>query len=257
MRIDVIGCLTTGIFAFAALGQTPATSSLERVFYLSHTETPQQLQEVTNVVRAMSDTPGTFDTAKKTLTLRGNATQLALAEWLVSEMDRTQTMASGGTPTVQPYRDERGQDQVIRVFSLSHATTPLQLMELTNLVRSISDMQRVFPYNALHVLVMRGTADQMGMAEWLVQQLDRPAGSPPTDGGTRDMKWGFKFIETAHVFYLTHGQSPQETQAIVNQLRTETQVQRAYPFNALHALAVRGTTDQMASVDRIIKQLDR
>src|ERR1035438_5280860 len=120
--------------------------------------------------------------------VHATSAQIALAEWLVSEMDKTAAPPPGPVAAVQPYRNERGQDEVVRVFSLAYAETPRTLQELTNLIRSMSDMQRVFPYNALKLLVTRGTADQMAMAEWLVRQLDRSPGPPATDPGTRDIR---------------------------------------------------------------------
>src|SRR5437764_8701496 len=101
-RIAVMS-LTAG-FACLAVGQTPAASSLDRAFYLTHAETPDQFQEINNIVRAMTDTAAIFDNTKKTLTVHGNTAQLALAEWIISELDRT--AAPPPPPAIQPYRNQ-------------------------------------------------------------------------------------------------------------------------------------------------------
>jgi type II secretory pathway component GspD/PulD (secretin) len=244
-------CLTLALFATLAFGQ------IDRVFYLTHTDNPQALMEVNNIVRAMANVQAAHDATKKTLSVQGTAEQVALVEWMLAELDRTPASLPGTVPAMHPFRDERGVDQVVRVFSLAYAVSPLSLQELTNTVRSISDMQRVFPYNSLKLLVMRGTAEQMAMAEWLVQQLDVPPGSPPVDTGTRDIHLTDTIVQTARVFYLTHNQSPQDLQIVVNRLRKATKVQRAYPYNAQWAIAVRGSSDQIAAIGRLVRELDR
>ncbi|MCX6632639.1 MAG: hypothetical protein NTW28_33970, partial [Candidatus Solibacter sp.] len=123
--------------------------------------------------------------------------------------------------------------------------------------RSTTDMQRVFPYNSLKLLVARGSAEQIAVADWLITQLDRPPGPPVQDAGTRDIRVSNTMVNTIRVFYLTHDQSPQDIQAIVNQLRDNVKVQRAYPYHAQRAIAVRGTVDQIAAVQQLVKQLDQ
>ncbi|MCX6632638.1 MAG: hypothetical protein NTW28_33965, partial [Candidatus Solibacter sp.] len=136
MRTIAARCLTTALFASLAFGQTTPQPGLDRVFYLTHTETPQAMQEILNIVRAMADTPGTLDRAAKSLPVHGNSAQLALAEWLLSEMDRTEARPQAAVAAIHPYRNERGQDEVVRVFSLAHALSPVNVQELTNLIRS-------------------------------------------------------------------------------------------------------------------------
>src|ERR1022692_4492928 len=146
MRTFAVGCLTTALFACLAVEQTPAAPGLDRVLYFTHTDAPQGLQEITNIVRAMADTAATFDATKKTMSVHGTSAQIALAEWLLSEMDRPVAPTPSPVPAIQPYRNERGQDEVVRVFSLAYAVSPVNLQQLTNLLRSTSDMQRMFSY---------------------------------------------------------------------------------------------------------------
>ena len=77
-------CLIVGLFAFAAWGQTS-----EKVFYFAHLDTPQAMQDVTNMVRVVSDIRDlTPDAAKRSLTVRGTADQIAAVAWLAAEMDK-------------------------------------------------------------------------------------------------------------------------------------------------------------------------
>jgi hypothetical protein len=254
MRTIAAGCLTTALFASLALGQTASNPGLDRVFNLAQTDTPQNVQEITNVVRAMAEIQATVDQAAKSLSVHGTGAQITLAEWLVSELD--QPVAAGPAPATHPYANDRGQGEVVRVFSLTYVQTPAELQELINLVRSMSDMQRVFPYNSLKLLVARGSVDQIALADWLVRQLDRPLSTPALDTVTREIQMTPTTVKTVRVFYLSHNQSPQDIQGIIDQLRT-TGTQRIYHFNAQKAVAFAGTAEQVAAAENLVRQLDQ
>ena len=90
-----------------------------------------------------------------------------MAEWLFNELD---------SPVAQPampheYRTPGTTDDVVRVFYVITAPTVQDFQEAATLVRTISDIRRVFTYNARNALVMRGTDAQIGLAEWLVKEL--------------------------------------------------------------------------------------
>lgn len=66
------------------------------------------------------------------------------------------------------------EDSVVRVFYLSNLTTPQELQEVTTTLRTVADIRKVFTYNTLSAIIVRGTADQVLLAEKLVNDLDRP-----------------------------------------------------------------------------------
>jgi len=108
-----------------ASGQAPAEQTLDRVFYFTHTETPQNLQEVTNIIRAMADIQqSSIDQAKKNLALRGTPGQLVVAEWLLNEIDKPVSgqpaTPLSQSPITHDFRDARGRDEVVRVFTLTN-----------------------------------------------------------------------------------------------------------------------------------------
>lgn len=261
-RTKATGFVITALFACVESGQAPAEQTLDRVFYFTHTETPQNFQEVTNIVRAMADIQhASVDPANKNLALRGTASQLVVAEWLLNEIDRpVPAPPVSQVPVTHEFRDAGGRDEVVRVFNLTNPGTPQSFQEITNLIRSMTDMQRVFPYSARKVLVVRGSADQVAMAEWLLKELDRPDnGQPPAPESPdmRELRVTPNIIQVVRVFYFTHNQTAQDVQAITNQIRTATHVQRLYPYHAQHALASRGTAEEIAGVARLVKELDK
>lgn len=66
------------------------------------------------------------------------------------------------------------EDHVVKVFYLQNVTTVQELQEIATNVRSVTDIRRLFTYNAQNAIVIRATADQVALAEKLIQDLDKP-----------------------------------------------------------------------------------
>ena len=104
MHTKTIGFAIAALIAAAASGQGPAVTSaqnkaayegkapdggadLVRLFYLTHDETPTDTQEIVNLIRATADIQRIFPyAARRAIALRGNAAQIALAEWLFHQL---------------------------------------------------------------------------------------------------------------------------------------------------------------------------
>ena len=65
-------------------------------------------------------------------------------------------------------------DQVLRVFYLSNVQSAQELQEIVNAVRTVTDTQRMFPFNGQNAIVVRGEADQVALVEKIIHDLDRP-----------------------------------------------------------------------------------
>lgn len=66
------------------------------------------------------------------------------------------------------------EDHVVKVFYLRNITTVQELQEVATNIRSITDIRRVFTSNALSAVVVRGSVDQVALAEKIVNDLDKP-----------------------------------------------------------------------------------
>ncbi len=65
------------------------------------------------------------------------------------------------------------EDNVVRVFYVQNATSVQEFQEIATAVRSLTEIRRVFTYNAQHAILMRGTPDQIALAEKLIYDLDK------------------------------------------------------------------------------------
>src|ERR1700682_1962406 len=66
------------------------------------------------------------------------------------------------------------EDEVVNVFYLQNVTSVQEFQEIITAVRSVTDIRRMFTYNAQNIVVARGTIDQIALAEKLFHDLDKP-----------------------------------------------------------------------------------
>lgn len=238
-------------FVMIALAVSVAFGQATRVFRLTQNENQQQLQEIATLLRATADLPQvSVNDTEKTVSVGGAAGQIAIAGWLINQIDLPATAQLSG---VHEYRPPAGGDDVVRVFYVSHASTPQELQEIVTALRSVADIRRLFVYNALKAVAARGTAQQISLAAWMLDQLNQPAGvAAPSP---HDYK--LPGDDLARVFELTHAQSPQQLQEIVVTLRAIGDIQRVFMCNGRRAVVLRSTAERVALAAWLVKELDR
>src|SRR5262249_623051 len=62
---------------------------------------------------------------------------------------------------------------VIKTFYLSNYSQPSDLQDIVSILRQILDVQRVLPNNSQGAVIIRGTPDQVAMAEKIVDDFDK------------------------------------------------------------------------------------
>ncbi|MCS7023778.1 MAG: tetratricopeptide repeat protein [Bryobacteraceae bacterium] len=66
------------------------------------------------------------------------------------------------------------EDMVVKTFYLNNVTTVQELQEIATAVRAVTEVRRLFTYNGQYVIIIRGTVDQVALAEKLILDLDKP-----------------------------------------------------------------------------------
>lgn len=150
-------------------------------------------------------------------------------------------------------------NNIMRVFYLRHTETPQAMQEMVNLIRSLGEVQRVVVVNGPKALILRGSADQSALVDWLVQQLDKPpaAASPNTTAVAYQMAADPYSPPVVRLFYPSHIDSPQTLQEVFNMVRAATKIQRSVSYTPTNALALRGTGDQIARAEQILQERDK
>src|SRR4029077_2580357 len=65
------------------------------------------------------------------------------------------------------------EDYVVKTFYLTNTYTAQELQEIATMVRSVTDIRRVFTINSLNALVIRATVDQIALAEKVIEDVDK------------------------------------------------------------------------------------
>jgi hypothetical protein len=236
------------IIAFAA---SVAFGQTHSVFQLTQKETRQDLEGVATLLRGVAETRQvSVDDAKETVAVDGTDDQIAMAGWLVHQLD---VPANGPFSGVHEYRPQGGGDEVVRVFYAAHVSTPEELQELAATVRGVADLQRAFAYGPRKAVALRGTGQKMSLAAWLFDQLDQPANgtAPPPH------EYKVSVDDVTRVFELIHPQDPRQVQEMAALIRTLAEIPRFFIYNKRRALALRSTADRVALAAWLVTELDR
>ena len=120
-----------------------------------------------------------------------------------------------------------------------------------NAIRTVPELTKVFPVNEQSAVAVRGTADRIALAEWLFALLDRAA---PESTAKTSAVYDFGVSPSAvRIFFLAGALTPQNYRETVNTLRTMTQATRIFPCTNSRAIAFRGTPEQLAQAEKILK----
>lgn len=221
------------------------SGDIGRVNFVPNLQTPQELQSLLTILRTVADVQKIFTfSSNHAVVLLGPDWQVAFSEWIIDQIDRPIQPKPDSTPhefTVGG-PDFRGMGHGARLNFLSNMTSPQQSQELLTVLRTVGDIMKIFSYSTGHALVLRAGDSDLQRAEWLIQQLDLPAGQ--TSGTTSFTAQSGD--DVTRVFRLRNA-APQGIQAAVNGLRSELNIKKIFPTMAPASIVVRGTADQIAA----------
>jgi hypothetical protein len=154
-------------------------------------------------------------------------------------------------------KQQDGGSDAVRLFYLTHNETPQDTQDFANVLRAIAEVRRVYPYAGRRTIALRGTTDEIAMAEWIFARLDAPVDGQTAKPAGRDFPAASGGVEPVRVFYFTHGETPEDIQTMVNLLRTTADIQRMFPYNARSAIVLRARADQVAMAEWLFSELDK
>ncbi len=257
MRRIAAGFLTTALIAACASAQKAPTTSVEKILYFAHTDDPRNMQEIAHVMLSEVELPqATLTESQRSLKLRGTKDEIAAAEWLFSELDR-----STGTPRQHSTNREfvmPGQKEgVVRVFYAGYAANLQAFQEIAQILRTVPEIRRTFSYNALDAIIIRGTPAQIRLAESIFNELDKPVSLPIQHAATPEFLLAGDKEGVTRIFYIGNAASVPAFQEIAQAIRTTVEVRRTFTNNSHRAIIVRGTDDQVAMAEWLFNELDQ
>jgi hypothetical protein len=235
----------------AAFAASLAFGQTTKVFQLTQNQSHQEVQEIATVLHGLAGIDQlSVDKDARILTANAPEANIGMAIWLVQQLD---IPVKGQYSGVHEYRSAADPDNIARLFYLRHTPGPRELQEIVTAVRSDFDIQRIFVYNSLHAIAIRGHQGQITLSAWLVDQLDQPEGTPAPEPHELQVP-GDKLV--ARVFELTNAQTQVQLQEITTLIRSTADVMRMFVINNRRAIAMRAEPENVALAAWLIKQLD-
>lgn len=222
-----------------------------RVYSIGAPSSVQDFQEVATMVRSLADIRSVFTyIAPRVLALRSTAKQLALADWMIQQVNQPLNVKR---PDIsEEYRLTGVPEDVVRIFYVRHADSVQSFQELATVIRSTTQIARAYTYNASRALALRGTADQLALAEWLYRALDQPVPVSRANAPKQPFQVAGNSNDLVRVFFLSPAYNVQRFQQEAVRIRTAANLRRAFTCNAPRALTVRGTADQVATAEQLV-----
>ena len=292
----------------------------EKIFSLANTQTLVQISEMATVVRSVTQNRTLLeDVARKTISVKGSEQQIAIADWLLKQLDHPPSevppaaeykagdndfvqvrhlpgsmgprpileMITGIRSTIQlkvmfvdmstnpPAVVMRGtraelamaqwmfrglidipgpgefageRNEFVRLFYLKTFETVPNLTELATLVRTIVEARRMFTYNPSAVLMIHGGRDEVNHAQWLINELDKPA---PLSSANPEFRSANDDI--TRVLGLKHPTTVPELQKLATAIRSATEANRIFTLKSKNAIVIRGTPAQIRKAQTMLQ----
>jgi hypothetical protein len=224
---------------------------LSRTFQLKNNSTTRGLQEIATTLRTVFDVKQlSVDPAVATITIAGNADQIALAEWLLPKLDAI----PGSSPAPQKYFFAGNSNDVVEVAAVKNAQTVVFLQEMLTTLRTVADIQKIYQLSP-NTLIWRADPSHIELGEFLIAQLDQPAG-PRSSPTIQTFHIDDPKFDSVMVYGLAHTSTTRDMQTILTTLRTVLQVMKIYQQSSGWYLAIRGDATQIQMAEWLIPKLD-
>jgi len=228
------------------------TGDVVHVYYMPHSESVLDFQWIVTTIRGITNLRWAFTyNAPRAFVVRETPEKIEAAEWLIQQFDQT----AGAQLGSREYRVKGAADDLIHLYFVKHVDNEENLRELAVLVRSVANTPMLFTTARPLSVAVRGTAEETGLADWLLERLDEPtSGAAGAAQAQNEAKQEFRiFGDTVRLFYLRNA-TIQAFQDVASEIRTAARGPKVFTYNPLGALAVRGTTDQITAAQNLIDE---
>jgi hypothetical protein len=166
--------LLTLTLAFVFTAVAPAQS--DKTCYSTQPISPADLTAATTMVRTLVDLQDIqADEEHQALKLHGPEDKLVAADWVLQQLDHPAAAAPSSE-----YKMTGPHEEVMQIFRISPTASYADLTAITTAIRTVADLQRLFPYQKLNALAARGESGKVALAARVVRQLSPYDGAVPT-----------------------------------------------------------------------------
>ncbi len=244
------------LFACSILSHAqPPDAGVTATYHFTSPQTEQGLTEAVKLIQYVAAVPqASADIRTATLTFSGPADAVDFAAWVLPAIDKS----AGDAPAVQEYKLPKG--KVARVDFLTNVREPRDVQALLTILRTVADVQGVYPFTPNHAMVLRDADWSVAFAEWMIRQIDRPVAAKPDPAAREYQVGGPDFRGLGHgarLNFLTAMKSERQEMELLTVLRMVSDVQKIFVYDSAHILAMRAGDLDLERAEWIIGQLDR
>lgn len=248
MRTTFVALWTAALFTTLAFAQ-----DMDKTFYFTQPTSTEGITAITTMIRTVVDLRQILpDPAHQALVAHGPVDKLVATEWLFHQLDR-----AGSRETTQ-YKMSGGGDNVVSVLRVSPSATAADITALTTAIRTVADIQRLFPLEGWKTLVARSTPEQIAAADWMVRQLSPPDGDAPSADSPPYPMAPFRpeaASEVIRIFRLAPDSTVADLTSRVTAIRTVADIQRLFPFASGKAMVLRASPEKAAVAEWFVHEL--
>jgi hypothetical protein len=250
--------IVPGLLATLVFAQAPAEPTAGRVLHFTRPVAARDFQQIVIAIRGITDLDVpqiSIDSQSGSLSVRGTAAQIAVAEWLVQQLDAQSPLNAAPLE----YQIPSTAYPAIRVLRITNVVNPRDQQEILVAIRGIFDCNRLFVVSAAKSIVLRGTAEQARAAAWLLENVDRPAGGsfPAPEFRLFDTSDpGVRMAPAVRVFPLTNG-SPRDQVDLAEGIRAIAEIGRIFVCLTPRILVARGSPEELTLVAWLLGKLDK
>jgi hypothetical protein len=257
MRTTVARFAIAVLFTSVGFGQSP-----DRTFYFSRPASKADMTAMATMIRTVVDLQEiSVDEAHQALVSNGPVDKMVVTEWLFHQLDR---QAGQSPASASPeYRMAGDKGEVVSVFRLPASASNADLTSLVTALRTVDDLQRLFPYQGQNAIVARGPAERIAAADWIVHQLYPADGTAPS-GDSATYPAAFLPVGPAagenqviHIFRMDPKSTNADLTSMVTAIRTVADLMRLFPFESEKAVIAEGPAEKMAVAEWLIHELGK
>jgi hypothetical protein len=241
------------LLACSSAAAPTTAESVSGSYHFTTPQTPQSMAEAATTVKVVGAlTQSSFDISTETLTFSGPIEGVALVQWVLPQIDKTT-----GDSALHEYRLPSG--DLARVVFVPNAEKPQQMQELLTVLRTVADVQKIYTSSSNHALVMRGPEWEVLFSQWIIDQLNVPAGQKPDTTPREFTVGGPDFRGMGHgarLNFLASVAQPRQAMELLTVLRTVGDVMKVFSYTSSHALVLRAGDIDLQRAEWLIQQLD-
>ena len=203
--------LSLVVAAATLLGQTTTAPNSYKEITIVNRPKSSDLEEMVGIVKAVADISRIFvNTERSSIVLGGPEDRVAMAVWLIRALDKPEGWQPSVGESADSFRREfvlpAGPDRVTRIEYLKNQVPIFVCYEIAKTLIEVAEVRADCRYDAIG---FRGTRDRVGLAEWLLEAMDKPiTGKAPPDNaestGSLEYRLSGDRFSVARIYYLAN-----------------------------------------------------